>query len=104
MTRTLKQILSHARNSMSHALRSGSGVAFIVLTVLIGLALANFAFAPIELGFIELEAGRAGRVHRQCQPTQWPSRWPSGSRTSSDCGRTAGDGCQQARLRQRGPV
>ncbi|MAW78047.1 MAG: hypothetical protein CMJ95_11775 [Planctomycetes bacterium] len=60
MTRTLKQILSHARNSMSHALRSGSGVAFIVLTVLIGLALANFAFAPIELGFIELEEFRTG--------------------------------------------
>ncbi len=55
MTKTLKQIFCHARNSMSHSLRSGSGVAFIVLTVLAGLALANLAFAPIELGFVELE-------------------------------------------------
>jgi ABC-type transport system involved in multi-copper enzyme maturation permease subunit len=58
MTTMLRQILIHARNSMSHSLRSGSGVAFIVLTILAGLALANLAFAPIELGFIELEQFR----------------------------------------------
>ena len=58
MTTMLRQILIHARNSMSHSLRSGSGVVFIVLTILAGLALANLAFAPIELGFIELEQFR----------------------------------------------
>ena len=58
MTTMLRQILIPARNSMSHSLRSGSGVVFIVLTILAGLALANLAFAPIELGFIELEQFR----------------------------------------------
>ena len=42
------QILLHARNSLSHSLRSGSGVAFIVLTVMVGLGLASLVFMPIE--------------------------------------------------------
>jgi ABC-type transport system involved in multi-copper enzyme maturation permease subunit len=58
MKRFFLQLIAHARNSMSHSLRSGSGVAFIVLTVLAGLTLANLAFAPIELGAIELDEFR----------------------------------------------
>ncbi|HIG04253.1 MAG TPA: hypothetical protein EYQ08_00755 [Planctomycetes bacterium] len=42
------QILLHARNFLSHSLRSGSGVAFIVLTVMVGLGCASLVFFPIE--------------------------------------------------------
>ncbi|MDE0961338.1 MAG: ABC transporter permease subunit [Planctomycetota bacterium] len=49
------QILLHARNSLSASLRSGSGVAFIVLTMIVGLGLASLVFMPIESELITPE-------------------------------------------------
>ncbi|NCF56432.1 MAG: ABC transporter permease subunit [Planctomycetia bacterium] len=45
----------HAIKVISHSMRSGSGVAFIFLTILIGLSLANLVVTPIELELITVE-------------------------------------------------
>jgi len=54
----ISHILLHARNSMSHSLRSGSGIAFIVLTMMTGLGVASLVFMPIELEMISAEEFR----------------------------------------------
>ena len=51
-------IVLHARQLIVHSLRTGSGVAFIFLTILIGLSLANLSVAPVELGLTTAEEFR----------------------------------------------
>ena len=53
-----RHVLLHAQKLIIHSLRTGSGVAFIFLTILIGLSLANLSITPVELGFTTAEEFR----------------------------------------------
>jgi len=53
-----RHILLHAKKLIVHSLRTGSGVAFIFLTILIGLSLANLSIAPVELELTTADAFR----------------------------------------------
>ncbi len=57
--KSTSHILLHARNSMTHSLRSGSGVAFVVLATIVGLFIASLVFMPIELDFVEADEYRS---------------------------------------------
>ena len=50
-----RHIGHHAMMMMTHSMRSGAGVAFIFLTIIIGLSLANLTVTPVELEMITVE-------------------------------------------------